>query len=156
VSIHAGSYDDALKDARIANLNLIRYSSVLPPEAVERPQPPALHHGAVLETIHAEMSGSTGEVLTAGLITWRIKALTDESVVGGFVAEYAGHALEETARNNLQDAMEGMNERRGYARDYFEIFDVNLMVKSFTPKKKYGTVIVALGFFSWIYPRLEG
>lgn len=155
VSIHAGSYDDALKDAHIENCNVIVYSSVMPPEAVEVPRPDRVHHGAVLETILAEMSGHKGETLTAGLITWKMKSRADGRNIGGFVAEYNGHASEEAARENLVEAMEGMNLRRGYTEDLFETTEVKTIVKSFAPKKQYGTVMVVIGFTSYIFPVLD-
>src|SRR5665811_2496645 len=48
-----GSYDLALMDARIENINVTQYSSVLPPESNEIPIDDAVgtfHHGAVIET----------------------------------------------------------------------------------------------------------
>lgn len=155
VGIHAGSYDDALKKANIENCNIIKYSSVMPPEAREVPVPDKIHHGAVLETIHAEMSGMKGEVLTAGLITWKVRRLADGQVIGGFVAEYSGHAAKSTAEQNLTESMHGMNERRGYGLDQYEIIDVRVAVESFTPRKTYGTVIAAIGFVDYIAPVLE-
>jgi arginine decarboxylase len=155
VSIHAGAYDDALKAANIENCNIIKYSSVMPPEARLAPMPDKMRHGCVLETILSEMSGNQGEILTAGLITWKIKRKDTGELVGGFVAEYNGHAAEATARQNLEAAMEGMNDRRGYARDRFETFDIHLEIKSFAPRKQFGTVMVVIGFTSYIYPVLE-
>ena len=152
VSIHAGSYDDALKNANIENCNIIKYSSVMPPEAREVPRPGKIHHGAVLETIQAEMSGEQGEILTAGLITWKVQEKSDGLLLGGFVAEYSGHASEETARKNLEAAMCGMNERRGYAKEHHVTTGIQTVVKSFSPKRRYGTVIVAIGFTSYIWP----
>ena len=155
VSIHAGAYDDALKAANIENCNIIKYSSVMPPEARLVPMPEKMHHGCVLETILAEMFGNQGEILTAGLITWKIKQRDTGELVGGFVAEYNGHAAEVTARRNLEASMQGMNERRGYAEDRFEVFDVHLEVKSFAPVKQFGTVMVVIGFISYLYPVLD-
>lgn len=51
-----GSYDLALMEAEIANFNVLKYTSVLPPEAKEIPISEAkesFHHGAVIETIMA-------------------------------------------------------------------------------------------------------
>ncbi|MFH1137263.1 MAG: pyruvoyl-dependent arginine decarboxylase [Pseudomonadota bacterium] len=155
VGVHAGSYDDALKAANIENCNVIKYSSVMPPEAVEVLMPEKIHHGAVLETIHSEMSGMHGELLTAGLITWKVRRKSDGRLIGGFVAEYNGHAYQEAAEQNLRDSMSGMNERRGYGEDRFETIDVRLVVRSFTPKKTYGTVLAAIGFLDYIFPIIK-
>ena len=155
VGIHTGSYDAALKQAKIENANIMTYSSVMPPEAVEVPVPEKLHHGCVLETIMADMSGKKGERLTAALITWNIKRTSDGALLGGFVAEYHGHGSVQAATENLNAALEGMNERRGYTSDKYEVTGEKLFVKSFVPEKAFGTVIVAIGFTSYIWPVLD-
>ena len=53
VGIETGSYDAALTMAGIENFNVMLYTSVLPPEAVELPHLPDIHHGSVLEGIIA-------------------------------------------------------------------------------------------------------
>jgi arginine decarboxylase len=45
VGIETGSYDAALHMAGIENYNVVLYTSVLPPEAVELPHLPDIHHG---------------------------------------------------------------------------------------------------------------
>jgi arginine decarboxylase len=152
VGVHTGSYDAALQMAGIENCNIIAYSSVMPPEARQVKHPGKLHHGSVMETIMADMSGNQGELITAGLITWKVYDKKQKKIIGGFVAEYHGHAIEETAKENLFAAQKGMNERRGYGKDHYEIKDTLVIVKSLVPKKEYGTVIVAIGFLNYIYP----
>ena len=155
VAIHTGSYDDALKQAGIENANIMTYSSVMPPEAVEVPVPEKLHHGCVLETIMSEMSGKKGERLTAALIIWNIKRVSDGTLLGGFVAEYHGYGSEQAAEENLKASLKGMNERRDYAPDKYEVAGERLFVKSLVPEKAFGTVIVAIGFTSYIWPVVE-
>jgi len=46
VGIETGSYDAALTMAGIENFNILLNSSVLPPEAVELPALPHIHHGS--------------------------------------------------------------------------------------------------------------
>ncbi len=155
VGVHTGSYDAALKQAGIENCNIITYSSVMPPQAREVQRPAKLAHGSVMETIMADMSGNQGELITAGLITWKVWDKKLKKYIGGFVAEYHGHAIEETARQNLLAAQKGMNERRGYSKANYEIRDTKIIIKSLVPKKEYGTVIVAIGFLNYIYPVVE-
>jgi pyruvoyl-dependent arginine decarboxylase (PvlArgDC) len=50
VGIETGSYDAALTMAGIENFNVMLYTSVLPPEAVELGHLPDIHHGSVLES----------------------------------------------------------------------------------------------------------
>jgi len=154
VTIHAGSYDDALRMAKVENYNIMVYSSVLPPEAREIPIPTIMHHGAVLETIMAEMSGKKGEILTAGLILAHLRRKSDQQDIGGFVAEYHGNEPREVAEANLRAAMQGMFERR-YNPAEFELYDIKLIVKSFVPKKKFGTIMVIIGFANYIFPQVE-
>ena len=53
ITIHAGSYHLALKDANIEMCNIMTYSSILPRIATEIDQPGKLLHGSVMETIMA-------------------------------------------------------------------------------------------------------
>jgi Uncharacterized conserved protein len=156
VTTHAGSYDDALRMAKIENFNILTYSSILPPEAVEIPIPPpeAMHHGAVLESISAVADGTQGETITAG-ITWaRVKRKSDGQILGGFVAEYHGKDSKEKAEENLRQALEGIFARR-YRPEEYELHDQKILVKSFVPTKKFGTVIVLLGFTDYIFPGIK-
>src|SRR5438309_9756364 len=56
VGIETGSYDAALTMAGVENFNVMLYTSVLPPEAVELRHLPDIHHGSVLEGIIAVRS----------------------------------------------------------------------------------------------------
>ena len=156
VTAHAGSYDDALRMAKVENYNIITYSSVLPPEAKEIPIPPpsAMHHGAVLETISAVSEGSKGEMLTAGMTWAKIKRKSDGHILGGFVAEYHGKDSKEEAEENLRQALQGIFDRR-YRPEEHELIDQKILVKSFTPTKKFGAVLVMIAFTDYIFPAVK-
>jgi arginine decarboxylase len=154
VTVHAGSFDDALRMAQIQDYNIITYSSILPPEAEEVSVPKVMHHGAVLESIMAEVSGKKGETLTAGLIIWKVRNKSNGQVIGGFVAEYHGNEPKEIAEENLRLAMEGMFDRR-FGKEEYETYDTRLIVKSFVPKKNFGTILVLLGFTNYIFPEVK-
>src|SRR5579864_1503178 len=89
VGIETGSYDAALTMAGIENFNIMLYTSVLPPEAVELAHLPDIHHGSVLEGIiaiqHTEQAGTP---VTAGLLLARVFRTADQSFLGGFACEY--------------------------------------------------------------------
>src|SRR6202167_1232090 len=69
VGIETGSYDSALHVAGIENYNVLLYTSVLPPETVELPRLPDIHHGSVLEGIIAvQHTEKPGTRITAGII----------------------------------------------------------------------------------------
>ena len=64
-------YDIALLQAGIENCNIVKYTSVIPPEAhqislEEARDEGLLHHGMVLECIMAQVNGSQGQHLCAG------------------------------------------------------------------------------------------
>ena len=61
---------------------------MLPPESVEvafDAARPVFHHGAVLETIMAEMNGSQGDRISAGVGRAKIRRSLDGTWVGGCV-----------------------------------------------------------------------
>lgn len=92
VGIETGSYDAALHMAGIENYNVMLYTSVLPPEAVELPHLPDIHHGSVLEGIIAvQHTEKPGTRITAGIILAKVHRSSDGSYLGGFACEYAGN-----------------------------------------------------------------
>ena len=170
VGIETGSFDAALFNASIADMNVMKYTSVLPRESrkIERKNA-SLHHGAVLECIMAQSNGESYDLLTAGILTVRLRRRKDQLEIGGYVVEYpssdAGvpgvidsgiNVTREDALNNLKEAMDGLLTRR-YGTNYkemYELYDDWNYVKSMRvgAEYKYGSVIVALGFTDWIYP----
>ena len=150
ITIHAGSFDQALKDAGIHNVNIITYSSIMPKKA-RRVEKRELKFGSVAETIMAVANGEMGQRVTAGLI---IGWVYDDkgNKIGGLVAEYHGNDEEEKAREILRRSMEEMFKSR-FSSEY-QLKDVEMYTRSFVPKKKYGTAIVAIVFVSYEYPEL--
>lgn len=154
VTIHAGSYDKAVRESGIENYNIISYTSILPKDAVIVERPSKMIHGSVMEAITAVSNAKKGERATAGLIFgWVYNKQTGENL-GGLVAEYNEHDDEETAKKILKASMnEMLHIRYGDNKD-IEMRDMQTIVKSFVPKKKYGTAIVALCFSNHFYPIL--
>jgi pyruvoyl-dependent arginine decarboxylase (PvlArgDC) len=169
VGIETGSFDDALFNASIADMNIMKYTSVLPHESSKILRSDAsLHHGAVLECIMAQANGGLGDVLTAGILTKRIRRKSDGLEIGGYVVEYpssdAGvprttgsgiNVTETEALINLQGAMEQLLTRRFGANygDAYELYDHWHYIESMRVTDSiFGSVIVALGFTDWIYP----
>ena len=149
-----GAYDLALLDALIENFNVMEYTSVLPPEAQEIPRDEAkkhFHHGAVLESIMASINGSQGDYLCAGVGRIQVRRKKDRVHIGGFAAEYEGHATAEIAQQVLHDSLMGIFERRYNPREY-ETFDEKFNIIDFRVEKKYGTALAAICFVSYIYP----
>jgi len=155
ITIHAGSYDFALEEAGIHNFNIITYSSILPKSATRIEKPKEMVHGAVMETIMSVSNGTAGERITAGLITgWIFDKKTNEKI-GGLVAEYKGHDTEDNVKKILKESINEMFQSRcGKKKDY-ELRAMETIIRSFMPKKKYGTVIVAICFTSYEYPEID-
>ena len=127
VSVETGSFDAALFNATIADMNVMKYTSVLPVEStIVARSNVSLEHGAVLEAIMAQCDGKKYDSITAGIKWVRVRRLEDNVELGGYVVEYpssdsgipAGQVPSginvtiEAATANLDDAMEGLLQRR--------------------------------------------
>ncbi len=149
-----GSFDAALTEAKIHNYNIIKYSSIMPRDAVRVDPPKKITHGSVMECIMASKDGKKGETLTAGIILgWVFDKESGENV-GGLVAEYSGSVELKDADQTLNKMLDEMFASR-YDTEKFEIGEKEQFVRSFIPKKEYGTVVVAICFTSYDYPVLD-
>jgi len=152
ITIHAGSYHLALKDAGIHRCNIITYSSILPAIATEIEKPNNLVHGSVLETIMACANAQKGQTVTAGIIVgWLYSKITGKKH-GGLVCEYSGNGTEEEAKNQLQMSLNELHESG--LRNY-DLRDIEITTASFIPTKNFGTAIVALCFVNYVCPAIE-
>jgi len=154
ITVHAGSYHLALRDAGIEMCNIMTYSSILPAVANETTKPPRLAHGSVMETIMAVATANAGTRATAG-ITWGW--LFDKSTGerhGGLVCEYNGSLPEADAESQLADSLQELYTN-GYAED-FELEGTRLHMRSFVPEKRFGTAVVSLCFLNYLWPVLGG
>jgi len=150
-----GSYDLALLEAKIENFNVVKYTSVMPPEAEEITLEEAqeyFHHGAVLETIMAQMNGEQGQHICAGV--GRCKVKVGGEFIGGFAAEYEGFASSEKAKKILENDLKGIIKRR-YHNAVVEVFDFEFAIKDLIVDKEYGTVLAAICFVTYLYPVRE-
>ena len=112
VGIETGSYDAALTMAGIENYDVMLYTSVLPPEAVELPDLPDIHHGSVLEGIIAvQHTDRPGTRITAGLLLAKVFRKSG-SYLGSFACEYSAKRTIEEAQANLHEATDGLFARR--------------------------------------------
>ena len=148
ITVHAGSFDMALMKAGIHNLNIITYSSILPPTAREMERK-ELPFGAVAETIMAVESGNKSERITAGIIYGWV--YENGKKLGGLVAECHGNFSKKEAEDTLKASLDGMFKSR-FDDKKFELRDPKLKIESFVPTKKFGTAIVAIVFTTYDYP----
>jgi arginine decarboxylase len=155
VGIETGSYDAALHMAGIENYNVVLYTSVLPPETVELPHLPDIHHGSVLEGIIAvQHTNKPGTRITAGVLLAKVYRNSDGSYLGGFACEYNGHASLEEAEANLREAMQQLFARR-YKTKFYRLEFGKLVVRTYTPEKSFGTILVGISFASYLVPVLK-
>jgi arginine decarboxylase len=160
-----GSYDLALMNASIENFNVLKYTSVLPPESREIPISEArkyFHHGAAIETIMSDLNGVKGDTLCTGVGRIWVRTLEGESV-GGFAAEYKKlyenqtvpeEQAREDAREGLRTSLMGEVNRRYNASEY-QFSDPTYAIDYLQVQKKYGTSLVALCWVSYIFPQVE-
>ena len=155
VGIETGSYDAALHMAGIENYNVMLYTSVLPPEAVELSHLPDIHHGSVLEGIIAiQHTDKPGTRITAGVLLAKVFRNSGGGYLGGFACEYAGNGSMEEAEANLQQAMQQLFARRYKAKSY-NLESGKSVVRTYTPEKRFGTILVGIGFSSYLVPILN-
>lgn len=104
------AFDNALRDAGIDNLNLVKVSSIVPKDARFGPRPD-LPVGTVVPTVYAHITSSVpGEVISA--------------VIAGGVGEHGGVLMEyhhrgtaDNAKRIVTSMVEEGFERRGWKLD---------------------------------------
>lgn len=149
LTIHAGSYHLALKNAGIEMCNIMTYSSILPGIAQEVIKPKKLIHGSVMESILSVCNCEKGVRATAGIIFgWLYDKFNKK--YGGLVCEIFGSESGTEIDRKLHESIEELYYN-GYSDD-FELRDRKVIISSFVPRKKYGTALVGLCFINYEYP----
>ncbi len=152
ITIHAGSYHLALKDAGIEMCNIMTYSSIMPSIANKIRKPKELTHGAVMETIMAVAHGKKGQRATAGIIYgWLYDRKTGKKF-GGLVCEHNGNYDEKEVEKRLQASINELYVN-GFSGQY-ELKDITLLKESMKINKKHGTALVAICFVNHEVPIL--
>ena len=127
------AFDLALKDASIANCNLVHVSSILPPNC-KQIKVAELPVGAITYAVISQAEGEN-TTLSAG-IAWGV----DKQKGYGIVAETSGHTSLRTTRKDLEKKILEMAKIRGVELDGFKYKVETLDV----PEGSYGCVIAAL------------
>jgi arginine decarboxylase len=76
---------------------------------------------------------------------------SDDSYLGGFACEYAGNGSVEEAEANLRDAMQQLFARR-YKTRFYKLEFGKSVIRTYTSEKLYGTILVGIGFASYLVP----
>jgi len=151
ITVHAGSYHLALKDAGIEMCNIMAYSSILPAIATEI-EKPKLTHGGVLEAIIATAHSDNGDIATAGIIYGWLHDKETGSKYGGLVCEHNGHYTNTQIDEKLDLSIQELYTN-GFSEKY-TLTDITKLTKSIVPTKRYASALVALCFTSYLYPIL--
>jgi arginine decarboxylase len=151
ITVHAGSYHLALKDAGIEMCNIMTYSSIMPGIAREIPKP-QLIHGSVMETIMAVAHGKRNQLATAGIIYgWLYDKKTGKKY-GGLVCEHNGNYAEKEVEKRLRASINELYVN-GFSEQY-DLKDITILKQSLKIKKKYGTALAAICFVNHEVPVL--
>jgi arginine decarboxylase len=116
------AFDNALLAAGIGNINLVKVSSILPPE-VPVVELPKIKPGAIVPTAYAAMTSAVpGETIAAAVGY----AVPDDPAKNGVIMEFHGHGTragaEESIRAMLEEAFrvrgETIREMRVFAAEH--------------------------------------
>ncbi len=150
-----GAYDLALMDAGIQDYNIVQYTSVIPKEAKQWPRKKLehlMHHGAVLETIMANINGKKGDHLCAGIGIAMVYRKKDNFCIGGYACEYEGHAKKSAAKKILTQSLQGLFERRFDPKKY-RMGRPKFTIADCVVAKHWGTVIASINFVTYLHPK---
>jgi arginine decarboxylase len=146
------SFDAALVDAGIGNVNVITYSSMIPPKAKEVPRG-VNNWGEVMDCIISRKDGTYKQKISVGIMI--VDVINPQGLkLGGFAMEYTGKDSYTVSKGKLTIILKDMVYRRNYGTLLesfktdlgYSIIPKNYIFKSMTIKKKYGTVIAAICF----------
>ena len=156
LAVHPGSYDAAVKDAKMQDWNGVGYTSLLPPDAIKVPVPTDYPHGSELMMIMARCDCKKGQKANAAL--GKAWIYNGKENVGGLVAEYS--KIDEIidvkiAKEFLNESLKEMFKRRKYPSNYRLRKREMVGYESIIPDKEYGTALVAIGFVEYKTKILE-
>jgi arginine decarboxylase len=153
LTVHAGSYHLALKDAGIEVCNIMTYSSIMPGIATEIKKPKAFVHGEVMESIMAVAHGRKGERVTAGVIYGWLYDKKTKQRFGGLVCELNGNFPVDEIEKKLHASINELYIN-GFSEKY-NLKQIRMLTKTIVPDKEYGTALVAICFTSYQVPVIK-
>jgi len=104
------AFDNALLAAGIGNINLVKVSSILPPEAVIVDLP-RLRLGAVVPTAYAAMTSEVPGEVVAAAVGW---ARPEDPTKNGVIMEFHDKATREEAERAIVHMLEESFKARGW------------------------------------------
>jgi arginine decarboxylase len=119
------AFDNALLAAGIGNINLIKVSSILPPE-VPVMELPKIKPGALIPTAYAAVTSETPGELIAAAVGY---AVPDDPAKNGVIMEFHGHATREEAERAIRGMLDEAFRVRGEAVKEMKVFAVEHTVE---------------------------
>jgi len=105
------AFDNALLAAGIGNINLIKVSSILPPE-VPVVELPKIKPGALIPTAYAAITSEVPGETVAAAVGY---AIPDDPAKNGVIMEFHGHATRAEAERQIELMLEEAFRVRGEA-----------------------------------------
>ena len=119
------AFDNALLAAGIGNINLLKISSILPPE-VPVIELPKIKPGALIPTAYAAATSETpGETIAAAVGY----AVPDDPAKNGVIMEFHGHATRGEAERAIRGMLDEAFRVRGEAMKEMKVFAVEHSVE---------------------------
>jgi arginine decarboxylase len=132
------AFDNALLAAGIGNINLIKVSSIIPPD-VEIVDLPKIKLGALVPTAYAALTSDVPGQTVAAAVGY---ALPDDPAKPGVIMEYHDVADRQTAERSVRDMLEEAFRVRGEMIREMKIFAADHTVE------RVGCAVAAIALLS--------
>jgi len=119
------AFDNALLAAGIGNINLVKISSILPPE-VPVIELPKIKPGALVPTAYAAMTSEVPGETVAAAVGY---AIPDDPAKNGVIMEFHGHGTREHAERAIEAMLEEAFRVRGEPIREMKVFAVEHTVE---------------------------
>jgi arginine decarboxylase len=119
------AFDNALLAAGIGNVNLVKISSILPPD-VPVIELPKIKPGALIPTAYAAMTSEVSGEIVAAAVGY---ALPDDPAKNGVIMEFHGQASREAAEAQIRAMLEEAFRVRGEPIRELKVFAVEHTVE---------------------------
>lgn len=119
------AFDNALLAAGIGNINLVKISSILPPE-VPVLELPKIKLGALIPTAYAAMTSEVPGETVAAAVGY---AIPDDPAKNGVIMEFHGHGTRERAERAIEAMLEEAFRVRGEPIREMKVFAVEHTVE---------------------------
>src|SRR2546425_725983 len=119
------AFDNALLAAGIGNINLVKISSILPPD-VPVIELPKIKPGALIPTAYAAMTSEVPGETVAAAVGY---AIPDDPAKNGVIMEFHGHGTREHAERAIEAMLEEAFRVRGEPIREMKVFAVEHTVE---------------------------